>query len=107
MIKTLGLLCLALNSMGLIFAAGDLSAGKVAYDKSCKGCHGADGAPNAGIAKAMKVDLLHLGDPAVQKFSDDQLKEFITAGKGKMKPVKSVSGKDVDDVVAYMRTLKK
>jgi hypothetical protein len=39
--------------------------------------------------------------------SDDQLKSFITAGKGKMKPVKSVSGKAADDVVAYMRTLKK
>ena len=39
--------------------------------------------------------------------SDDALKGIITDGKGKMKPIKSVSGKAADDVVAYMRSLKK
>ena len=88
-------------------AAGDAAAGKTAYTKACKSCHGADGAPNPAIAKAMKVEMLHLGDAAVQGASDADLKSAITAGKGKMKPVKSVSGKVVDDVVAFMRTLKK
>ena len=105
--KTLGWICPALICAGLAFAAGDAPAGKAVYDKSCKGCHGADGTPNPGIAKAMKVDMQHLGDPAVQNLGDDQLKGFITAGKGKMKAVKSVSGKSIDDVIAYMRTLKK
>jgi mono/diheme cytochrome c family protein len=92
---------------GLALAAGDATAGKAVYDKSCKGCHGADGTPNAGIAKSMKVTMLHLGDPDVQKLSDDNLKSVVTDGKGKMKGVKSASGKAADDVVAYMRTLKK
>ena len=35
------------------------------------------------------------------------MKKIVTAGQGKMKPIKSVSGKAADDVVAYMRTLKK
>jgi hypothetical protein len=35
-----------------------------------------------------------------------ELKKIITEGKGKMKPVKAVSGAAVDDVVAYVRTFK-
>lgn len=98
---------LSLFVVGLALAAGDAAAGKAAYDKSCKSCHGADGTPNAAIAKSLKVEMAHLGDPAVQGLSDDALKEVVTAGKGKMRPVKAVTGKGVDDVVAYMRKLKK
>ncbi|HEV8416865.1 MAG TPA: cytochrome c [Bryobacteraceae bacterium] len=86
--------------------AGDAAAGKAAYDKSCKGCHGPSGTPNASIAKSLKVNMLHLGDPAVQKLSDEELKSVLANGKGKMKATKNVSGKAADDVVAYMRTLK-
>lgn len=91
----------------LALAAGDATAGKVVYDKSCKSCHGADGTPNAAIAKSMKVEMVHLGDASVQGMSDDALKGIITDGKGKMKPIKAVTGKAADDVVAYMKTLKK
>jgi len=99
--------CAALICTGLAMAAGDATAGKATYDKACKSCHGADGTPSAAIAKAMKVEMLHLGDPSVQKLSDDELKGIVAKGKGKMKPIKAVTGKSVDDVVAYMRTLKK
>jgi mono/diheme cytochrome c family protein len=88
-------------------AAGDANAGKAAYDKACKSCHGVDGKPNPAIAKAMKVDMLHLGDPAVQKLGDDELRSCITNGKGKMKAIKSVGGTAADDAVAYIRTFKK
>jgi hypothetical protein len=55
----------------------------------------------------MKVDLRNLGSPEIQNMSDDDLKKIITEGKGKMRPVASVTGKSVDDVVAFLRTLKK
>ena len=48
-----------------------------------------------------------LGSIEVQSQSDAELKAVITDGKGKMKPVKTVTGADVDNVVAFMRTLKK
>jgi len=48
-----------------------------------------------------------LKSPDVQAMSDADLAKIVTAGKGKMKPVSSVSGASVDDVVAYLRTLKK
>ena len=107
MTKVIWQLCLASVAAGVLTAAGDPAAGKTVYDKACKSCHGVNGTPNAGIAKAMKVQMEPLGGPAVQKLGDDELKAAITNGKGKMKPVKSVSGKAVDDVVAYLRTFKK
>jgi mono/diheme cytochrome c family protein len=107
MTKLIQVFCLALFCGVLANAAGDAKAGKAVYDKACRSCHGADGTPNAAIAKSMKVEMVHLGDAAVQGMSDDELKGIVTGGKGKMKPIKSVSGKAADDVVAYMRTLKK
>jgi mono/diheme cytochrome c family protein len=86
---------------GLALAAGDASAGKAAYDKACKSCHGADGTPNPAIAKMMKVEMKPLAA------SDADVKKVITEGHGKMKPVKTVTGKDLDNVVAYVKSFKK
>ena len=107
MTKGFWLLCMVIGFGSLAMAAGDATAGKAVYDKACKMCHGADGTPNAGIAKSVKVPMAHLGDSAVQGMSDADLKAIVTGGKGKMKPVKSVTGKAADDVIAYMRSLKK
>jgi mono/diheme cytochrome c family protein len=87
--------------------AADTAAGKAAYDRACKSCHGLDGTANDKIAAAMKVEMRPLGSKEVQGLSDAALKTVITEGHGKMKPVKSVSGGDVDNVVAYLRTFKK
>ena len=88
-------------------AAADAKAGQVAFDKSCKSCHGVDGSGNPAVAKMMKLELRALGSTEVQGMSDADLKKIITDGKGKMKPVASVTGGAVDDVVAYVRTMKK
>jgi mono/diheme cytochrome c family protein len=84
----------------------DATAGKAVYDKSCKSCHGPDGAGNPAIAKMFKVEMRDLKSAGVQAMSDDDLKKIITDGKGKMKPVASVSGVATDNVVAYLRSLK-
>src|SRR5215203_5601520 len=62
MTKLTWMLCLAIGCGSLAMAAGDATAGKAVYDKACKSCHGADGTPNPGIAKSMKVTMAHLGD---------------------------------------------
>lgn len=105
--KTLtGMLIFYTMTIGLAVAA-DAKAGKASYDKSCKSCHGVDGTPSAAIAKALKVDMRALGSAEVQAQTDAELKAIISDGKGKMKPVKTVSGAALDDVVAYVRTFKK
>src|SRR5947199_10695635 len=90
-----------------VASAADAKAGQAVYDKSCKSCHGADGTPNAAIAKMMKVDIKDLKSAEVQGMSDADLKKSISEGKGKMKPIKTVTGADADNVVAYVRSLKK
>jgi mono/diheme cytochrome c family protein len=92
---------------GFALAAGDATAGKAVYDKACKSCHGASGTANPAIAKMMKVDMKDLSSAEVQAHSDTDLKKIITEGQGKMKPIKAVMGKDVDNVIAYVRSLKK
>jgi mono/diheme cytochrome c family protein len=102
-LTTLTLACLAAASA----AAADVKAGQAVYDRSCKACHGPDGTPNPAVAKMMKVDMKDLKSAEVQAMSDDDIKKVITGGKGKMRPVSSVSGPALDDVVAYVRSLKK
>jgi mono/diheme cytochrome c family protein len=102
----LAIFTLAALSTGAVYAA-DAKAGQAIYDKSCKSCHGADGMPNAGMAKAMKVDMKDLKSPEVQAPSDADLKTIVTMGRGKMHPVAAVTGAGVDNVIAYVRTLKK
>jgi hypothetical protein len=46
------------------------------------------------------------GNPAIAKMFEVEMRDF-TEGKGKMKPVASVSGPAADNVVAYLRSLKK
>jgi predicted CXXCH cytochrome family protein len=98
----LGLAAAAANAV----QAADANAGKAVYQKSCKSCHGPDGTPNAAVAKMMKADMKDLKSSDVQAMSDDDLKKVIANGKGKMKPIASVTGADADNVVAYVKSLK-
>jgi mono/diheme cytochrome c family protein len=101
-LTTLTLACLT----AAIGSAADAKAGQAVYERSCKACHGPDGTANPAIAKMMKVDMQDLKSTQVQAMSDDDIKKIITGGKGKMQPVRSISGAALDDVVAYVRSLK-
>ena len=81
--------------------AADAAAGKAVYDAKCKACHGASGEGNPNMAKMMKVEMKPLGQTTAD------VKKVITEGTGKMKPVASVTGADLDNVVAYVHSLKK
>ena len=87
--------------------AADATAGKTVFDAKCKTCHAADGNGNQGMAKALKVEIKPLSSADIQAMSDDDLKKVVTAGFGKMKPVTTVTGADLDNVVAFIRTFKK
>ncbi len=96
---------LAVLSASAVLAA-DAKAGQTVYNQSCKTCHGPDGAGNPAIGKMMKVEMRDLKSPEVQAASNADLKKIITEGKGKMKPVAAAAG-SADDVVAYLRSIKK
>ena len=81
--------------------AADAAAGKAVYGTKCRSCHGASGEGNPSIAKMMKVELKPLSE------SSADVKKVVTEGQGKMKPVSGVSGADLDNVAAYVQSLKK
>lgn len=91
-------------SLGL--ASGGPPEGKAVFAAKCQACHGANGEGKAAIAKMLKVEMPPLSSKDVQSKTDADLKKIITAGKGKMKPVSGLTDKQVDDVVAFVRTLK-
>ena len=93
---------LAALSCPAAFAA-DAAAGKAVYEKSCKTCHGADGTPSAGMAKAMNIKDFKTTD-----FSDADIKAAVTNGKGKMPPYKGkLTDAQITGLVGYIRTLQK
>ena len=102
----LTMFALSLAAAAAMYAA-DAKAGKAAYDTSCKSCHGTDGTANAAVAKMMKVEIKDLKSSDVQSMSDAEIVDVITKGKGKMQPIKAVTGKSADNVAAYVHSLKK
>ena len=104
---TITFIALMATTAGIALAA-DAKAGADVFNKSCKTCHGEGGAvPNAAVAKMFGVPIPVLGSAEVQALSDAEIRKVITEGKGKMVAAKSVTGASVDDVIAYLRTLKK
>jgi len=81
--------------------AADPAAGKTIYAAKCKACHGAEGEGNPNMAKVLKVDLKPLATTTAD------IKAVIETGQGKMKPISGLSGAEVDNVVAYVKSLKK
>jgi mono/diheme cytochrome c family protein len=91
----------------LFAGEGDAAAGKDLFGKKCASCHGASGEGKDSVAKALKVEIHHLGSKEVQTKSDADLKKVIVEGTGKMKGLKDIDAKGADDVLAYMRTFAK
>jgi mono/diheme cytochrome c family protein len=85
----------------------DVADGLKVYQSECQSCHGVDGVGNPAMEKRLKVKIRDLGDPEVQKTTNEQWTKDIVDGVGKMNPMPDISQKDVALVIAYMRSLKK
>ena len=88
-------------------AAGDAEAGRVVYEKTCKMCHGATGQGNPAMVKSSKGALEDLSSKEVQGRTDEQLKKGIAGGTAAKKAIKPLTDKQMQDVLAFVRTLAK
>ena len=93
--------------VALVFSTFSVAeGGGDVFKAKCAMCHGASGAGDTGMGKAM--NLRDLGSPDVQKQSDADLNGIITNGKGNMpKYDGKLTKEQIDSVVAFIRTLKK
>ncbi len=80
--------------------------GKTVFESKCQSCHGPNGEGKAAIAKMFNVEMHPLGSKEIQAKTDADFKNIINGGHGKMKPVTGLSDKQIEDVIAFVRTLK-
>jgi disulfide bond formation protein DsbB len=94
-------------------AIGDAEHGKQIFLTLCATCHGADGTGVKGLGKNLVTSEY------VHKATDDQLVELVERGREAKDPLNTtgiamppkggnaaLTTKDIQDVVAYVRTLK-
>ena len=93
----------------IILVSGSMSfaqsGGEATYKAKCQSCHGAEGVPNPGIAKAMGVKPAT--DPAVKKMSEAEMIAATKNGIAKMRPVTGLTDGQIKDAVDYFRTFAK
>jgi cytochrome c6 len=82
------------------------TSGEATYKAKCQSCHGAEGMPNPGIAKAMGVKPA--SDPSVKSLNEAQMITDTTNGKNKMPAFKGkLSDAEIKASVDYFRTFAK
>jgi mono/diheme cytochrome c family protein len=121
MLRLLSLLALALLIAPSAFAAGDAAAGKKNFDMLCFTCHGMTGTGDGPAGAALnppprdfsKGDFKFDADKNGKAGEDADLKLVIKNGGGAyggnpaMAPWGHLADKDLDDLIAYVRSLKK
>lgn len=83
-----------------------LERGASAFQRACAGCHGPDG--RGTRPPGFKTPPRNLTDPELQaRLTDAMIKETIRFGKGQMPNFgAALPQQDIDDIVAYVRTLR-
>ncbi len=81
-------------SGGAADSGGDAAAGKTVFEASCQGCH-----PSAGMAAGVGPQL------STTKMDEAQIKTMVEVGTAAM-PGGLASGADLDNVVAYVLSIK-
>jgi mono/diheme cytochrome c family protein len=81
------------------------SRGEAVYNTTCKMCHGPTGAADTPTAKML--DVKSVSDPYTKSLSDNQMFISIKNGKGKMKPMPSLTDTQIKDSIFYFRSFAK
>ncbi|MBE0658645.1 MAG: c-type cytochrome [Bryobacteraceae bacterium] len=88
-------------------AAGDAAKGKELYTKRCKICHADDGAGTPALQKKYGAKLLPLAGKEVQAMKDPDITKSFSEAVNHKALLKSLQPGDLDNVIAYIRTMKK
>ena len=101
-----GMMVVAMIAASTGTAAVAQNSGADIYKAKCQSCHGAEGTPNPGIAKAMGVKPVI--DPSIKSLSEAQMITDTTNGKAKMPAFKGkLTDAQIKASVDYFRSLAK
>jgi high-affinity iron transporter len=115
-IKTAIIISTAILSLSSTAFAADLVNGKTLFQQSCSSCHGAEGAGDGPVAAALPAEQkpASFQKAAFKKVTDDaSFKELLKKGGAGMglsaiMPAQpALTDAQLDDVIAYVRSLKK
>lgn len=89
--------------------AADMGNGKNVYVDKCLKCHGEKGKGDGPEAADLEKKPADYTDKAkMGKFTDEELKKVVREGKKPMAAFgKKLTAKEIDDVLAYIRTFAK
>lgn len=89
---------------------GDVAAGKALYVQQCQKCHGANGEGVPRMYRLKKATIVHLGSKEAQDKSDDFIRKSMTDGcckpANKMDAIKELTPEQIENILAFTRTLK-
>lgn len=87
--------------------AGEADGGKALYEKSCAGCHGADGKGNEKMAKLPGFEKgLNIVGAETKKKTEAELLKLVAEGAGKM-PASKLTKEEQKQALTYARALAK
>jgi len=99
--QTIGLMFLV-----LLWTVSGMADGGAEFKVKCAPCHGARGGGETKLGQHLRVR--DMGSADVQKLSDAEMVEIIRKGRGKMPSYEGkLKREQIDDLVRFIRTLKK
>lgn len=104
-----GAILLVSSISTIAYSKPDAKDGKKIYDMNCAMCHGPKGAGNGAAAAALNPKPRNFVEAKFKYGSkDSDLAKLISHGKGAMPAWASIlKPAQIDNVVSYIRTLKK
>lgn len=96
---------------GAALQAADLNKGKVTFAAKCAKCHGKDGKGKTTMGRKLKIRDYTKAETWAKIKDEEAVKAvkegFKRNGKKVMPPVEGLSDEDIQNVLAYMKSLKK
>jgi mono/diheme cytochrome c family protein len=84
---------------------GNVKTGHELFAAHCQMCHGDRGQGNPVMGRALGAKIPNLGSKKVQSLTDAQIRGVIEHGHIKMPPVQGLPASEIDNVIAFVRTL--
>jgi mono/diheme cytochrome c family protein len=78
------------------------AGGRDLYVAKCSACHAPDGSGNSSIGRSLKLSDMR---PTIKNMTDEQLRQIVLEGKGKMPPNKKFDDDKVRSLTVFLRDL--